>query len=391
MKRKRLIPIIVLLLAAAGAAYYYFNYVRSPEADTSIKISGHIEVTEVDMSFRIAGHVEKLFVDEGDSVKKDEPIAVLDQTVFIDKKDQAKAMVDELRERILSMDTVIGMKEELLDADVERAKAGVSAAKERYLSLERGSREQEIREAQANIDRAKAELDQRKRDLARMKRLYENNIIAASRYEDSFTARDSAQAAYDAALERFRLVKEGPRKENVSEGKANLEGSKASLTMAEASVREVKKLKHDRNALKAQLDQARAALALAEYDLAESTIYAPFDGFVTVKDVEQDEFVQPGTPVLTVAHLADVWVRTYVPETQLGRVRLGQQAEVTTDTFPDKIYPGVVTFISPVAEFTPKNVQTKEERVKLVYRIKVTVDNAKRELKVGMPVDVVLR
>ena len=391
MKRKRLIPIIVLLLAAAGAAYYYFNYVRSQEADTSIKISGHIEVTEVDMSFRIAGHVEKLFVDEGDSVKKDEPIAVLDQTVFIDKKDQAKAMVDEFRERILSMDTVIGMKEDLLDADVERAKAGVSAAKERYLSLERGSRDQEIREAQANIDRAKAELDQRKRDLARMKRLYENNIIAASRYEDSFTARDSAQAAYDAALERFRLVKEGPRKENVSEGKANLEGSKASLTMAEASVREVKKLKHDRNALEAQLEQARAALALAENDLAESTIYAPFDGFVTVKDVEQDEFVQPGTPVLTVAHLADVWVRTYVPETQLGRVRLGQQAEVTTDTFPDKIYPGVVTFISPVAEFTPKNVQTKEERVKLVYRIKVTVDNAKRELKVGMPVDVVLR
>ena len=391
MKLKRILPLLLLLLASAGAAYYYFNNVRSHEADTDIGISGHIEVTEVDMSFRIAGHVEKLFVDEGDSVNKNEPIAVLEQTVLKARMDQAKAKVDELRARILSMDSVIRMKEELLDADVERAKAGVSASKERYLSLERGSREQEIREAKANIDRAKAELDNRNRDLDRMKRLYERNIIAASRYEDSLTARDSAQAAYEAALERFRLIKEGPRKESVSEGMANLEGSKATLHMAEASVREVEKLKHDRNALVAQLEQARASLALAEDDLDKSTLFAPFDGFVTVKDVEQGEFVQPGTPVLTLAHLEDVWVRTYAPETQLGRVRLGQEAEVTTDTFPDKIYPGVVTFISPVAEFTPKNVQTKEERVKLVYRIKVTVDNSKRELKVGMPVDVVLR
>jgi HlyD family secretion protein len=95
--------------------------------------------------------------------------------------------------------------------------------------------------------------------------------------------------------------------------------------------------------------------------------------------------------VVTVARLDPVWVKTYVPETQIGRIRLGQKAEVIMDSFPDKVYPGEITFISPEAEFTPKNVQTKEERVKLVYRIKVTLENPNQELKAGMPVDVILR
>ena len=103
------------------------------------------------------------------------------------------------------------------------------------------------------------------------------------------------------------------------------------------------------------------------------------------------EFVQAGAPVLTLARLNRVWVKTYVPETQLGRIRLGQQATVMSDSFPDKVYPGTVTYVSPEAEFTPKNVQTKEERVKLVYRIKVSLDNPNQELKAGMPVDVLLR
>ena len=175
------------------------------------------------------------------------------------------------------------------------------------------------------------------------------------------------------------------------EGRANLAGSGAALSAAEAGSREVEKMKLDLRALHSQLDQARAALAVAEDDLRKSTLYAPFDAFVTVKDTEEKEFVQPGTPVVTLADLDEVWVKTYVPETQLGRVRLGQEADVLSDTFPGKVYRGKVTFISPEAEFTPKNVQTKEERVKLVYRIKVTLTNPNQELKAGMPVDVKIR
>ena len=177
----------------------------------------------------------------------------------------------------------------------------------------------------------------------------------------------------------------------VLEGKANLAGSDAALKAAEAGRLEIEKMRLDLKALQAQADHAKAVLAAAEDDLAKAMLYAPFDGFVIVKDVEEGEFVQAGTPVVTLARLDRVWVKTYVPETQLGKVRLGQQAEVISDTFPDKRYPGLITFISPEAEFTPKNVQTKEERVKLVFRIKVTLENPDQELKPGMPVDVVLK
>ena len=163
-------------------------------------------------------------------------------------------------------------------------------------------------------------------------------------------------------------------------------------TNDEGSQRDAEKRRSlDLKVIQAQLAQARAMLVMAEDDFDQARLYAPLTGFITVKDMEEGEFVQAGAPVLTMGQLNQVWVKTYVPETQLGRVRLGQAAEVKTDSFPDKVYPGKVTYLSPEAEFTPKNVQTREERVKLVYRIKVSLNNPKQELKPGMPVDVFLR
>lgn len=384
--------ILVILAAVLGAGLiYYFNFYLPSLSDSEIRASGHIEVTEVDMSFRIAGHVARLFVDEGMRPKKGEPLAELEQEVIKARRDQAEAQVRELEAREASLSLLIKIKEEVLDAEVHRAKAGVKAADARYQSLRTGSREQEIAEAAAARDRAKAEWENRERDRQRMKELFETRIVSESQYDAARTSAEASRAAYEAALERYKLVKAGPRDELVLEGKANLAGSSASLAAAEAGRKEVERLKLDLQALQAQRDQAEALLAVAEEDLKKSRLYAPFDGFVTVKNIEEQEFVQAGTPVVTVAHLDEVWVKTYIPETQLGKVYLGQKAEVISDTFPNKPYPGTVTYISPEAEFTPKNVQTKEERVKLVYRIKVTLQNPNQELKAGMPVDVILK
>ena len=388
--RRRKIAVIVAAVVAAGLIYYFKFYLPGLSSG-QIKASGHIEVTEVDMSFRIPGHVAKLYVDEGMKPKKGEALAELDQEIIKARRDQAEAQVRELEAREASLAMTIKIQEEVLDAEINRAKAGVKAADARYLSLKTGSREQEIAEAAAARDQAKFESENRERDYQRMKELFSNKIISASQYDAARTSAEAARAAYEAALERYRLVKAGPRDEVVLEGKANLAGSSAGLVAAEAGRKEVEKLKLDLLALQAQRDQAKAALAIAEEDVKKSRLYSPFDGFVTVKDVEEGEYVQAGTPVITVADLDEVWVKTYVPETQLGRVYLGQKAEVISDTFPGKTYPGTVTFISPEAEFTPKNVQTKEERVKLVYRIKVTLQNPKQELKPGMPVDVILK
>ncbi len=390
MSRRKALPIVGLILIAAGLLYY-FAYYRLEASNARIMTSGHIEVTEVDLSFRLPGHVRRLLVDEGSQVKEGDLVAELRQEVLEARRDQAAAQVEELEARKASMGLAIKIREEVLEAEIRRAKAGVSAADARYQSLKTGSRAEEIAEAAAGRDRAKAEWGNRQRDYERLKGLYDRRIVSFSQYDAARTAAETAKAAYEALEERYKLVKAGPREEAVREGQANLVGSDAALTEAEATRREVEKMKLDLKALFAQADQAKAVLAVAEDDLTNSRLYAPFDGFVTVKDVEEGEFVQAGTPVITIAQLDKVWVKTYVPETQLGRIRIGQKAEVLSDTFPGKAYPGTLTFISPQAEFTPKNVQTKEERVKLVYRIKVTLENPNQELKAGMPVDVLLR
>ena len=391
MKKWKVLPFVALILIAGGVFYYYYTYYQPHASNAGIMTSGHIEVTEVDLSFRLPGHVSRLLVEEGSRAKKGDLVAELRQEVLKAKRGQAAAQVEELEARKDSQELAIRIREEVLQAEVKKAKAGLSAADARYKSLRTGSRVEEIAEAAASRDRAKAEWKNRQRDFERMKDLYEQKIISFSQYDAARTAAEAARGAYEASEEHYKLVKAGPREEAVQEGRANLVGSGAALTVAEAARREVEKLKLDLKALNAQAEQAKALLVVAEDDLSSSRLYAPFEGFVTIKDVEEGEFVQAGTPVLTLARLDLVWVKTYVPETQLGRVRLGQKAEVLSDTFPGKIYPGTVTYVSPQAEFTPKNIQTREERVKLVYRIKVTLENPDQELKAGMPVDVILR
>lgn len=390
MDKKKLIPVVVLLLAATAFAYYFLVYKPASSSGT-VLLSGYVEATEVDLSFRLAGHVARILRAEGDHVEQGELLAQLDQTIYALRNNQAKAKVQEIEARKASLALAILIKEEVSAGDIKRAKAGVSAARARYKSLKSGSRVEEIRTAEAAFGRANAEFTKRQADFVRMKRLFETKIVPESQFEEARTGRETAKANLEAAKEQLSLVKAGPRIEQVEEGYALLSGSSASLDVARARQIEVERLKIDLKVIKAQLAQGLAAAELAENDLERTKIHAPFSGFIAVKSLEENEFVQPGSPIMTLIKLDTVWVQTFVPETLLGRVQLGQNADVKTDSFPDKSYPGKVTFISQQAEFTPKNVQTKEERVKLVYRIKISLDNPKKELKPGMPVDVFLR
>ena len=390
MKPKKIIPILLLVLIAAGISYF-FMYYRPNHVEDGIRSSGHVEVTEVDMSFRIPGHVSRLLIQEGDAVEKGQVLAELKQTVFVARYDQAKAQLAELKARQESLELAIKIQEHAVEAQIRQAQAMVSAAEARYESLKTGSRAEEIKEAAASLDKARAELDNRKQDYQRMHNLFDRHIISASQMDDSRTAHDAAVAMYKAAEEKFKLVSAGPRQEMIKEGQANVYGTDAALETAKIGRGEAEKMKLDLKALRAQIDQAVAAMAIVEDDLNESKIRAPFSGLVSVKNIEEGEYVQIGTPVLTLAQTNRPWVKTYIPETHLGSIQIGQEAYVISDTFPDKHYVGKITYISPKSEFTPKNVQTREERIKLVYRIKISLDNLNQELKAGMPVDVVLR
>ncbi len=290
-------------------------------------LSGNIEVTDAQLGFKVPGRVVERLVSEGDRLKAGQLVARLDDAE---------------------------QNEELA---LRRAElAGVEAA---LAALEAGSRPQEIAAAEATLHSAEAERDRSRLDFGRQQELRAKDAIADRELEASQAGLKVAEARVAEAAERFKLVQAGPRTEDIAQGRARVE-------------------------------QARAAVALAATQVNNTRLISPLTGVVLSHNIEPGEYVSPGTPVATVADIAHVWVRAYVNQTDLGRIRLGQKVAVHTDTFPNKSYEGTVGFIASEAEFTPKTVQTTKERVKLVFRIKIDLANPNDELKPGMPADAMI-
>jgi HlyD family secretion protein len=223
-----------------------------------------------------------------------------------------------------------------------------------------GSRTQEIEAAKLAVLDAQTDLEQKKKDYARYQALYEKDEIPAQTRDLAATNATRAQATYDRAQQIYNELVEGTRKEELAVERSNVQ-------------------------------QADQNLKMSRIRLAYTVLRAPFNGVVLVRQAELGEVVSPGTPVVTLADLDHLWVRVYVPETDLGKVHWGQVVEVRTDTYPERIYRGRISFISSEAEFTPKTVQTEKERVTLVYRVKVEVENPNQELKPGMPADAIIK
>jgi len=324
MKKRKLL-IAAVILIAISLAVVFINRVGNKQDEGVLAVSGNVEVTEINMGFKTPGRVIRLFVEEGQKVNKEDKLASLDSAE--------------------------------LESQLRQNKAYLSETVARLEELQAGSRPQEIEQARANVSYADAELNKAKKDYDRAKVLYNNGAISAQQMDSAQKIYDSAVSQNQRALEAFSLVKEGPRKEVI-------------------------KAAADR------VRQAKASVNTAEERLKDSVIYAPVSGVILRKNRELGETVSAGTPVYTIGDLENPWIKVYVKEDKLGLVKLGQKAEVTTDTYPGKKYEGTVTYISSEAEFTPKNVQTQEERVKLVFGIKVSVKNLHDELKPGMPADV---
>jgi len=352
-----------------------------------LNVSGNIELTEVDISFKTAGRLVTLAVEEGDQVKKGALIARLDQEELLQRRESAAASLDSTRSRLLQSGTAIEYQRQQAEAQLSRSRAELDQAKAVLQELEIGSRRQEIESAKAALARAKAEQQRAQADWERAQSLYKDKDISTARYDEAKAQFESAQAQLQQATEHFDLVQEGPRKEDIDGAKAQVERAKANVRLAEAARLELKRLQEEQLARKADTRQATAQLDVQETLLKNAEVTAPMDGVVLVKSAEPGEVLAAGTTVVTLGNLAKPWLRAYINEQDLGRVKLGTAVKVTTDSFPGKTYSGRVSFIASDAEFTPKQIQTQEERVKLVYRIKIDVDNPAGELKSNMPAD----
>ena len=374
----RILAIVVILLAGGGAAYWFYDVGRA-HSDGQIRVSGNIETTEAEVAFKIAGRVEKRLFDEGEMVKQGQLVAELDTADLQCNVDVRRAEVQTAKAALDEL--LAGSRRE----DKDAAKAAWEKAAHALADLEAGSRPQEIAAAEAAVAAADADLRRLEADLRRATALFQRKTISAEEYDAARDARDVAVEKRRQTVEQLSLTREGPRKEQIEQARAALDQAKAQYDLVLAGPRQ-----EDIEQGRARLEQARAALKLAETQLSYAKVYAPLTGVVLSKNIEPGEYVAPGTAVVTVGDLVNVWLRGYIEETDLGRVKVGQRAWVTTDTYPGKKYEGRVSFISSEAEFTPKNVQTPKERVKLVYRIKIDITNPKMELKPGMPADAVI-
>lgn len=353
--------------------------------DDRILLSGNIEFTQVHIAFKVPGKLVDFPVREGDSVEAGAILARLDMQQQQMQRAREAAALRVAETSLAQHLTAIEYLRASLEADISARGAQVRQASAGLDQLLAGSRDQEIRQAEAMVRQAESQHALAGEDWERAQTLLGNDDITASqydRYRSQFTA---SQAALEQAAQRLSLVREGPRREDIDRARAALDQARAALGQAEAARLEIRRKQQETDTRRAQIDQARAQVGLIDTVIADGTVAAPIDGIILQKSAEAGEIVAAGTTIATLGDIGRPWLRGYIRQQDHGRVRLGMKVRITTDSYPDKVYQGRLSYIASEAEFTPKQIQTQEERVKLVYRIKVDVDNPRQELKLNMP------
>ena len=335
--KKRIIIIVFMILFVTVGLLVYFGQKNNREK--GLFYSGTIETTQANLSFQVPGRVVKVNVQEGQSVAKNQIIAELDRAEFESRYDQAKANLDRAQRTKQQLETVLDIDKKTLPSEVAREKAAVNSARDT------------LKDAEKNYNR--------------FEELFSKGVITEKE-------RDTMKLTYDVA-------------------KSRLTESESMLKLAQGNLTRIDAAKQDIEVASAQINSINASLNQASIQLDYTQLKSPMDGVITSRNVEPGETVNPGREVITISDLARVDLKIFVDETEIGKVRPGQKVDVKVDTFPGKTYTGSVSFVSPEGEFTPKIIQTKKERVKLVYLVKVSIANPNFELKSGMPADAWLR
>jgi HlyD family secretion protein len=320
---KKAIPIAIFALALAGAGVWYARTRLRSSDEGILQLHGNVDIREVNLGFRVSGRLQEVLRDEGDAVKAGETLARMD---------------DEPYRR-----------------DVEESRGQVGSLRARLALLEAGNRPQEIAQARAQVREREVTAANAERLYKRQEQLFQNRTVSIQERDDAEANYREAEARLKSTREQLNLLESGFRVEEIAQAKGDVA-------------------------------RAEATLASAELRVTDTTLKSPADGVILTRAQEPGAILQAGTTVLTVSLQQPVWVRAYIEERDLGRIHPGMKTEIHTDSHPDKAYSGRIGYISPRAEFTPKNVETTELRTSLVYRFRVVVDNADEGLRQGMPV-----
>jgi len=319
------VVLLVVGLAAAGARAWLWPFFHHQEPTNELVLYGNVDIRQVQLAFNGNDRIAAMNVKEGDRVCRSQLLAMLDTR--------------------------------RLKAAVARAQAQVEAQRQIVARLEAGTRIEDIRKARADLELAEADVINAKRNYKRQSSLAELSAASQQVADDAEAVAAVAVARRNANKALLDLAVAGPRKEDIAEAKATLKNYEAQLV-------------------------------LAQDELADASLYAPSNGVIQDRILEPGDMASPQKTVFTLALTDPVWVRAYISEPDLGKITLGMTAEVETDSYPGKRYQGWIGFISPTAEFTPKSVEVRQLRTRLVYQARVFVNNPQDELRLGMPVTV---
>ncbi|MCL6611274.1 MAG: efflux RND transporter periplasmic adaptor subunit [Peptococcaceae bacterium] len=316
--------VFLVLLILAGAGSYWAYLGYFHRQPQGLEVSGTIEATEVNLGARLPGALESVSVKAGDQVKKGQVVAVISRTD--------------------------------LEAQRERDALGVSKAEAQLADLVSGAREQEINDARATVNTAQANFDKANADFDRIRELHKAGAVPYTDLEKAETSLKVSKNQLESAKARLNLLESGSRPDQIS-------------------------------AAKIEVERARAVLKATENLLEDAKIVSPIDGTVVTRNFDPGEYIPAGAPVVTVADLNDLWIKVFVSTDDLPRIRIGQQVSFTVSGVADR-FPGTIVEIASKGEFTPKTIQTKQERTNIVYAVKVRIDNKNGIFKPGMPADV---
>lgn len=325
MNRRRIVIVLVIVVALVGGGVYYWRQRAAHDPMAAFSMWGNVDVHQVELGFRVTGRVAKLNVDEGAHVEAGTVLAQLDRVPF--------------------------------EQDVAAATAEVAMAKAQFDKATRGYRSEEIAQAAATVRQREADLTNARVTSERVQGLVPQGAVTRQQVDDAEARVRESEAQLIGAREQLALVTRGSRVEDIQTQEANLAAANA------------------------HLDKARTALD-------DATLIAPSAGVVAVKAREVGAIVQAGQTIFTVALTDPTWIRAYVPQPRLGRIKPGMHVNIEIDSMPGKQYDGTVGFISPEAEFTPKSVQTEQVRDDLVYRLRIIANDADDVFRQGMPVTV---
>jgi len=375
-RRTILIGALFLVLLGAAAAWKYLNGRVSAD---SLVLSGTIEADEIHVGSKVGGRIAAVLVREGQEVKQGEPIIRFDRYDLDARHADAVAAVAQADANLQKTQRWFRPEE------VAAAKAQAEAAWMSYEEARNGPRKEQIDAARAELNAADADYEVAKITLARAATLSGNGVLSQQEHDNAKAAYDRAVARRDAARQSLDLLLAGTRREEIDRADRLFKQAEANRRLVERGAR-----KEDIDAARAQLERARAALQQIEVQLVELEVKAPADAFVEVLQVRPGELINPNSPVATLIEVDRLWVRVYVPEPEKGNVQLGKEVTVAVDSFPDERFHGRIEEVSSRGEFTPRNVQTRDERAHQVFGLRVRLDNSTRRLSAGMAADVTI-